>query len=92
MAKAQAMSGREIVAEFAHAAWSHPTIARFRGGVVASVGLAALLALASYPLLIEPFTALADQSQGWSVGYALLAAILLFSGWSIVQAANIDPG
>ncbi len=52
----------------------------------AASNIGSLAGLAAYPLLIEPFTALADQSQGWSVGYALLAAILLFSGWSIVQA------
>jgi len=60
----------------------------------AASNIGSLAGLAAYPLLIEPFTAIADQSQGWSVGYALLAAILLFSGWSIVQAgikAGVSP-
>ncbi|HEV7693451.1 MAG TPA: fused MFS/spermidine synthase [Hyphomonadaceae bacterium] len=52
----------------------------------AASNIGSLVGLAAYPLLIEPFTSLTDQSQGWSVGYALLAAVLLFSGWSIVQA------
>jgi hypothetical protein len=54
----------------------------------AASNIGSLAGLAAYPLLIEPFTALADQSQGWSVGYALLAAILLYSGWSIVQSGR----
>jgi S-DNA-T family DNA segregation ATPase FtsK/SpoIIIE len=49
MAKAQqAVTGRELVMDFVHTAWGHPTVARFRGGVVASLGLAGLIALASY--------------------------------------------
>ncbi len=49
MAKAQeAPGGREWVMDFVHTAWGHPTVARFRGGVVASLGLAGLIALASY--------------------------------------------
>jgi S-DNA-T family DNA segregation ATPase FtsK/SpoIIIE len=49
MAKAQqAAGGRELVMDFVHTAWGHPTVARFRGGMVASLGLAGLMALASY--------------------------------------------
>lgn len=33
--------------------------------------LASMLALLSYPVLVEPFLAVADQGLGWSVGYSV---------------------
>ncbi|MEQ1784739.1 MAG: hypothetical protein ABMA14_25610, partial [Hyphomonadaceae bacterium] len=53
----------------------------------AASNIGSLVGLAAYPLLIEPFTALADQTGGWAVGYLVLAAVLLFSGWSIVRVS-----
>jgi hypothetical protein len=53
----------------------------------AASNIGSLVGLAAYPLLIEPFTALADQTGGWAVGYIVLAAILLYCGWSIVRVS-----
>lgn len=53
----------------------------------AASNIGSLVGLAAYPLLIEPFTALADQTGGWAVGYVVLAAVLLFSGWSIIRVS-----
>ncbi len=38
-----------------------------------------LLALLSYPLLVEPYLPLASQSQAWALGYGAL--LLLTGGW-----------
>src|SRR5580658_2220741 len=49
MARAAAQkTWSETARGLALAAWDHPATARFRGGVVASLGLALALALASY--------------------------------------------
>ena len=48
MAKAQVVGQRELVVDFVRQAWAHPTLMRFRGGVVAAIGLGGLVALASY--------------------------------------------
>lgn len=53
----------------------------------AASNIGSLAGLAAYPLLIEPFTALADQAGGWAIGYVVLAAVLLFSGWSIIRVS-----
>lgn len=51
----------------------------------AASNLGSLIGLAAYPLVIEPFAALADQSTGWMIGYVLLACVLMVSGWSITR-------
>ncbi len=38
---------------------------------------ASLLALISYPFLLEPWVATVRQSQGWSLGYGLFAALCI---------------
>ncbi len=57
----------------------------------AASNIGSLAGLAAYPLLIEPFTALNDQSGGWTVGYIILAAVLLYSGWSITRVRQAAP-
>jgi hypothetical protein len=48
----------------------------------AASNLGSLIGLAAYPLLIEPFSPLAAQSQMWSLGYVVLGLMLLAAGWS----------
>jgi hypothetical protein len=43
----------------------------------AASNLGSLVALLGYPLAVERFLGLAEQSQYWRVGYAVLAALLL---------------
>ncbi|MBV8845610.1 MAG: fused MFS/spermidine synthase [Bryobacterales bacterium] len=40
-----------------------------------------MLALLSYPLLIEPRLTLGTQARSWSAGYALFALVCAFAGW-----------
>lgn len=42
--------------------------------------IGSLLGLAAYPLLLEPLTSLATQTQTWTFGYCLLALLLVGSG------------
>lgn len=51
----------------------------------AASNIGSLIGLAAYPLMIEPFARLADQTTGWAAGFVLLAAVLLYSGWSITR-------
>ena len=42
--------------------------------------IGSLLGLAAYPFLLEPMTSLAIQTQTWTLGYVVLAALLIISG------------
>jgi hypothetical protein len=43
--------------------------------------LASMIALLSYPLLVEPYFPVHDQAMAWSAAYALFVAGLLGSAW-----------
>ena len=49
----------------------------------AASNLGSLIGLAAYPLLVEPFAPLAQQASFWTFGYAGLAMVLLYAGWSV---------
>lgn len=54
----------------------------------AASNLGSLLALLAYPLVVEPFTRLATQTRGWSLGYggfASLIAVLIAVSWRFRQ-------
>lgn len=48
-----------------------------------------LLGLAAYPLLLEPLAPLAVQTSGWSLGYGVLALLLVGCG---AMAARLNTG
>ena len=50
--------------------------------------IGSLLGLAAYPLLLEPLFPLAMQGQAWTLGYGVLAVLLVASGW----LAMMGPG
>ncbi|MFZ9439825.1 MAG: hypothetical protein ACO260_05945, partial [Hylemonella sp.] len=53
--------------------------------------LASMLALLSYPVLIEPIWAVDTQARGWSIGYALFVASCLATSlyaWRRVSASD----
>ncbi|HEU4828526.1 MAG TPA: fused MFS/spermidine synthase [Gemmatimonadales bacterium] len=41
-----------------------------------------LLALLSYPVFVEPWLTLAGQRVGWSVGYVVVAGLVVACGWT----------
>lgn len=49
----------------------------------AASNLGSMIALLSYPLLIEPVLHLAEQSRLWALGYGLLAVLMLLCAGSI---------
>lgn len=53
--------------------------------------LASLLALLSYPFLIEPYFRLTDQSEAWSTGYLLFVALCTTSGIYFSRHARQPP-
>ncbi|MBI3149892.1 MAG: fused MFS/spermidine synthase [Betaproteobacteria bacterium] len=54
---------------------------------------ASMLALLSYPVLVEPFLELQGQAWAWSAGYAaFVAACCVTAGWSWRQAGDARPG
>jgi S-DNA-T family DNA segregation ATPase FtsK/SpoIIIE len=68
MARAVRKTGTELAWEILHGAWSHPATARFRGGVVASLGAAMALALATYSAGDPSFDAAAPGAAGNLLG------------------------
>jgi spermidine synthase len=47
-----------------------------------------MLALLSYPLIIEPRLALGVQAKTWSAGYALFALVCAFAGWRSTSGSS----
>ncbi len=53
--------------------------------------LASLIALISYPFLIEPHAALLGQAYGWSVAYAAFTLLCAGSGWYFLHHMHTLP-
>nr|MBA3812411.1 spermidine synthase [Caulobacteraceae bacterium] len=49
-------------------------------GLYAASNLGSLLALLAYPVAVEPALSLRHQTQGWSLGYAAFAGVMLVLG------------
>ena len=61
MAKVARRSGTQVMWDVAHLAWTHDTVARFRGGVTAVVGFGLILALATYHAADPSFDAASGE-------------------------------
>jgi hypothetical protein len=59
----------------------HPGRSPYRFYALSNVG--SLLALLSYPFLIERFVRLQTQTWIWSLGYVLFAALCVVCGWQL---------
>ncbi len=49
-----------------------------------------LIGLSAYPLLLEPFTAVSQQSLFWSLGYGALALLILGCGLLAMRASTLN--
>jgi SAM-dependent methyltransferase len=54
--------------------------------------LASMLALLSYPVLVEPNFAVRTQAGIWSTGYAAFAVLCAAAAWSATRGASTDKG
>jgi SAM-dependent methyltransferase len=64
---------------------SHPGVSPYRLYALSNVG--SLLALVSYPFLVEPNLTRHAQAFWWSVGLGLFAALAAWCGWIVWQRA-----
>jgi hypothetical protein len=51
-----------------------------------------MLALLSYPTLVEPRMALHTQAVAWSWGFAVFAAVCMLAAWRSLPASNTQDG
>ncbi len=52
--------------------------------------LASLIALVSYPFLVEPAIDLTSQTTGWSVGFAMFALLVMTTAWHTVRKTPVN--
>jgi hypothetical protein len=57
----------------------------------AASNVGSFLALISYPLVIEPFTHLPDQTRMWSKGFYVLIALIAGCGFMLMRSRNALP-
>lgn len=57
----------------------------------AASNVGSFLALVSYPVLIEPFTRLGQQTVGWSAGFLALIALVAASGVLVLRSRDALP-
>ena len=106
MARVARRSGLEWIMLTAWACWTHPFAARFRGGVVAALGLGLLVAFASYHVTDPSFNAVSgDPTHNLlgglgasaadvgmqSLGLSAWLAALLMLLFGLGRAADRDP-
>ena len=106
MARVARRSGLEWIMLTAWACWTHPMAARFRGGVIAALGLGLLVALASYHVTDPSLNAVSDEPARnlmgglgaiWadialqSLGLVAWPAVLFMLLFGLGRAADRDP-
>jgi hypothetical protein len=68
----------------------HPS-ARDPYFLFAASNVGSFLALISYPLLVEPFLPLGEQTWLWTVGFYLLILLIAACGVLLLRSANLSP-
>lgn len=67
---------------------SHPQRSPYRLYALSNLG--SMLALLSYPFLVERFLPLAQQARIWSIGFLLFTGLCCWSGWQTVRLHSWD--
>ncbi len=65
---------------------SHPRRSPYRLYALSNLG--SMLALISYPFLIERFLPLIQQARIWSIGFLIFTGFCCWSGWQTVRIGN----
>src|SRR5215510_6282174 len=68
----------------------HPS-ARDPYFLFAASNLGSFLALISYPIVVEPFLQLGEQTRLWTVGFYLLILMIALCGILMLRSANLSP-
>src|SRR5215813_15429038 len=68
----------------------HPS-ARDPYFLFAASNLGSFLALISYPIVVEPFLQLGEQTRLWTVGFYLLILMIALCGILMMRSANLSP-
>src|SRR5262249_20293140 len=68
----------------------HPS-ARDPYFLFAASNLGSFLALISYPIVVEPFLRLGEQTRLWTVGYYVLILLIALCGVLMLRLANLLP-
>lgn len=58
----------------------------------AASNIGSMTGLIIYPVLVEPFAPLAAQADVWTIGYVVLAAGLLYAGWTVSRNVLATAG
>jgi SAM-dependent methyltransferase len=64
---------------------SHPGSIPYRLFALSNLG--SMMALLSYPPLVEPYLTLRQQAWTWSVSFAVFALLCIFTGWKSYRGA-----
>ena len=66
----------------------HPGRSPYRLYALSNLG--SLLALLSYPFLVEPYVRLRSQTSYWSLAYVVFAALCVACAWTVYRSARDD--
>jgi SAM-dependent methyltransferase len=67
----------------------HPGVSPYRLFALSNLG--SMLALVSYPLVVEPFAPIRAQTWGWSIGFFVFALLCAALAWRAARAGPL-PG
>ncbi|MBI5035171.1 MAG: spermidine synthase [Chloroflexi bacterium] len=68
---------------------TYPAHSSYRLYALSNLG--SLLALVSYPVLIEPTLTLTAQGQTWAIGYMVFAALAILNAFRSGRTSHVDP-